>query len=106
MSSAARVSLDAPEVADRAIELGTFSYVIKPFTPNQVLLAARNALQRRKLELENRAHRETLEQIVRARTAALERSAQRLSFPAKRPSAACRAPSSIATRRPAATRSA
>jgi putative two-component system response regulator len=74
------MSLDAPEVADRAIELGTFSYVIKPFTPNQVLLAARNALQRRKLELENRAHRETLEQIVRARTAALERSAQRLKL--------------------------
>ena len=74
------VSLEAPEVADRAIELGTFSYVIKPFTANQVLLAARNALQRRKLELENRAHRETLEQIVRARTAALERSAQRLKL--------------------------
>ncbi len=74
------MSLDSPEVADRAIELGTFSYVIKPFTPNQVLLAARNALQRRKLELENRAHRETLEQIVRARTAALERSAQRLKL--------------------------
>ena len=74
------VSLEAPEVADRAIDLGTFSYVIKPFTPNQVLLAARNALQRRKLELENRAHRETLEQIVRARTAALERSAQRLKL--------------------------
>ena len=74
------VSLDAPELADRAIELGTYSYVIKPFTSNQVLLAARNALQRRKLELENRAHREALEQIVRARTAALERSAQRLKL--------------------------
>ena len=67
-------------MADRAIELGTYGYVIKPFTPNQVLIAARNALQRRKLELENRAHRETLEQIVRARTAALERSAKRLKL--------------------------
>jgi putative two-component system response regulator len=74
------MSLDRPEVADRAIELGTYSYVIKPFTPNQVLLAARNALQRRRLELENRAHRETLEQIVRARTNALERSATRLKL--------------------------
>ena len=69
-----------PELANRAIDLGTYSYVIKPFTPNQVLIAIRNALQRRKLELENRAHRETLEQIVRARTAALERSAGRLKL--------------------------
>ncbi len=74
------MDLDEPELADRAIDLGTYSYVIKPVTPNQVLIAARNALQRRKLELENRAHRETLEQIVRARTAALERSASRLKL--------------------------
>ena len=74
------MSLDQPELADRAIELGTYGYVIKPFTPNQVLIAVRNALQRRKLELENRAHRETLEQIVRARTLALERSAGRLKL--------------------------
>ena len=74
------MSLDEPELADRAIELGTYGYVIKPFTPNQVLIAVRNALQRRKLELENRAHRETLEQIVRARTLALERSAGRLKL--------------------------
>jgi putative two-component system response regulator len=74
------MGLDEPELADRAIELGTYSYLIKPFNPNQVLIAARNALQRRKLELENRAHRETLEQIVRARTAALERSATRLKL--------------------------
>jgi putative two-component system response regulator len=74
------LSTDEPELADRAIELGTFSYLIKPFTPNQILIAARNALQRRRLELENRAHRETLEQIVRARTNALERSATRLKL--------------------------
>jgi putative two-component system response regulator len=71
---------DEPELADRAIEVGTYSYVIKPFKPNDVLLAVRNALQRRKLEMENRAHRETLEQIVRARTNALERSATRLKL--------------------------
>ncbi len=74
------MSLDKPEMADRAIELGTYSYVIKPFTPDQMLIAVRNALQRRKLELENRAQRETLEQIVRARTVALERSAARLKL--------------------------
>ena len=74
------MDLDEPEMADRAIDIGTYGYVFKPFTSNQVLIAVRNALQRRKLELENRAHRETLEQIVRARTAALERSASRLKL--------------------------
>ena len=74
------MDLDEPELADRAIDMGTYGYVFKPFTPNQVLIAVRNALQRRKLELENRAHRETLEQIVRVRTAALERSASQMKL--------------------------
>ena len=74
------MDLDEPELANSAIDLGTYSYLIKPFSAYQVLIAVRNALQRRKLELENRAHRETLEQIVRARTAALERSASRLKL--------------------------
>ena len=73
-------SLDDPEIANRAIEMGTFGYIIKPFTANQVLIGVRNALQRRKLEIENRAQRETLEQIVRARTAALERSAAQMKL--------------------------
>jgi putative two-component system response regulator len=74
------LDVDEPELADRAIDMGTYGYVFKPFTPNQVLIAVRNALQRRKLELENRAHRETLEQIVRVRTAALERSASQMKL--------------------------
>ena len=74
------MDVDEPELADRAIDVGTYGYVFKPFTPNQVLIAVRNALQRRKLEMENRAHRETLEQIVRVRTAALERSASQMKL--------------------------
>jgi putative two-component system response regulator len=73
-------SVDNPEIANRAIEMGTFGYIIKPFTANEVLIGVRNALQRRKLEIENRAQRETLEQIVRARTAALERSAAQMKL--------------------------
>jgi putative two-component system response regulator len=71
---------DDPEVADRAITLGTYGYIIKPITKTDVLIAARGALQRRKLMIENRAQRDMLEQIVNTRTAALERSTTRLKL--------------------------
>ena len=72
--------VDDPELAGAAIELGTYGYIIKPFTPNEVMIAVDNALRRRQLEIENRAHREALEQIVRSRTIALERSARQLKL--------------------------
>jgi putative two-component system response regulator len=72
--------MDDPGIANTAIEIGTYGYVIKPFTANEILIAVKNALSRRRLEIENSAQRETLEQIVRARTAALERSAKRLKL--------------------------
>jgi putative two-component system response regulator len=72
--------VDDPELARVAIELGAYGYIIKPFTPNEVMIAVDNALRRRQLEIENRAHREALEQIVRSRTVALERSARQLKL--------------------------
>ena len=72
--------LDDPAVAERALDIGVYGYILKPFSPTEVLIALRGALQRRRLRLENRAQRETLEEIVRARTAALERSAARLKL--------------------------
>ena len=72
--------VDDPAVAERAIDIGTYGYILKPFSPTEVLIGLRGALQRRRLGIENRAQRETLEQIVRARTAALERSATRLKL--------------------------
>jgi putative two-component system response regulator len=71
---------DDSDLARAALEVGAYGYVTKPFTRNQVLIAVMNALRRRALEIENRAHRETLEQIVAARTAALERSATELKL--------------------------
>jgi putative two-component system response regulator len=71
---------DDPALAGQAIEMGTYGYIIKPFSANEILIGVKNALSRRKLEIETAAQRETLEQIVRARTAALERSAQRLKL--------------------------
>ena len=72
--------MDDPALANTAIEIGTYGYIIKPFTSNEILIGVKDALSRRKLEIENDAQRETLEQIVRARTAALERSAKRLKL--------------------------
>ena len=71
-------ALDDSQVAQAALALGAYGYVIKPFTHNEVLIAVANALRRRGLEIENRAHREDLEGLVRRRTAALERSADEL----------------------------
>ncbi|MGH2979480.1 MAG: response regulator, partial [Solirubrobacterales bacterium] len=72
--------MDDPALASRAIEIGTYGYIMKPFTGDEILIGIKNALSRRSLEIENSAQRETLEQIVRARTAALERSASRLKL--------------------------
>jgi putative two-component system response regulator len=72
--------LEDPALANTAIEIGTFGYMMKPLTTNELLIGIKNALSRRRLEIENNAQRETLEQIVQARTAALERSAKRLKL--------------------------
>jgi putative two-component system response regulator len=73
-------AVDDPEVANRAIEIGTYGYIMKPFTAQELLIGVKNALSRRRLQIENNAQRETLEEIVRARTAALQRSAKRLKL--------------------------
>jgi putative two-component system response regulator len=70
--------LDDSALAQAALASGAYGYVIKPFTPNELIIAVANALRRRTLEIENRAHRETLEELVRVRTAALQSSAEQL----------------------------
>jgi putative two-component system response regulator len=63
--------VDDPEVGKSILELGAYGYVIKPFNPGELLLNIHNILRRRKLEIENRAHRENLEKLVAKRTAEL-----------------------------------
>ena len=64
--------LDSPVLANAALDMGAFGYVIKPFEANEVLINVANALRRRKLEIENAMHRENLEEVVRTRTIALQ----------------------------------
>lgn len=69
---------DDPKMAENAIEIGAFGYLTKPFRPNELMINIVNALHRRRLELENRAHRTMLENAVEARTAALSEAVSRL----------------------------
>ena len=62
---------DSADLADRAIRLGAYGYILKPFRHNEVIINAGNALRRRALEMENQAHRERLEEMVRTRSADL-----------------------------------
>jgi diguanylate cyclase (GGDEF)-like protein len=56
--------LDDTQTAERALELGAVGYVVKPFERNELLINVTNALNRRSLMLENRRHRERLEELV------------------------------------------
>ncbi|HEV8539949.1 MAG TPA: HD domain-containing phosphohydrolase [Nitrospiraceae bacterium] len=71
-------AMDDQRIANLALEQGAYGYVIKPFEPNEILINVANALRRRKLEHENRANREKLEQAVLARTAELQETIVRL----------------------------
>lgn len=71
-------ALDSPQTANVALENGAYGYITKPFTTNELVINITNALRRRKLEIENRHHRERLEEMVRERTAALEDALKRL----------------------------
>ena len=58
----------------RALELGAIDYVLKPFTDWELLIRARNLLRLHMLYRGQRAQSRRLEQLVRERTAELERT--------------------------------
>ncbi len=60
--------LDDPELAEAALKLGAYGYMTKPFKRNDVTIGVNNALHRRRLEIEARAHRCQLENKVEERT--------------------------------------
>lgn len=66
--------LDSSVLANAALDMGAFGYIVKPFESNEVLIDVANALRRRRLEMENRLHRDSLEDIVRTRTMALQQA--------------------------------
>ena len=66
--------VDDPRTAERAVELGVQGYLLKPFEMTEARINAANAAHWRRLEQENREHRERLSGLVDVRTRALERS--------------------------------
>jgi putative two-component system response regulator len=70
--------MDDRRYAEVATEDGAYGYILKPFKPNELIINVGNALRRRALEIENRGHRERLEQTVLERTSALRTTIQQL----------------------------
>ena len=70
--------VDDTEVAQVALEQGAYGYVIKPFERNELLINVANGLRRRTLEIENRAYRDELEELVLQRTEELRQSREEL----------------------------
>lgn len=62
---------DDSDLVNKALDLGAYGYVVKPFKQTEVLINVNNALRRRSLEIENRQHRDHLEDMVKARTSEL-----------------------------------
>ncbi len=60
--------VDDRKTAIRALQLGAFGYVIKPFDLNELAINVANAFERRRLTLLSRATQERLEAEVRKRT--------------------------------------
>ena len=75
--------LDDTELAEHALQMGAYGYVIKPFEPNEIVIDVSNALRRLTLEIENRKHREKLELMVQERTADLWNAVRRLEHTEK-----------------------
>jgi cyclic di-GMP phosphodiesterase len=71
--------MDDPQTAAIATDCGAYGYIVKPFQRNEIVIAAANALRRRHLEIENKAHRHQLELLVAERTADLTATVERLS---------------------------
>lgn len=66
-------ALDDREMAIRALQLGAYGYIIKPFDRNEILINVANALERRRLALAGKTYQQRLEEEVQRRTAELRR---------------------------------
>jgi putative two-component system response regulator len=70
--------VDDHATAVRALELGAFGYIIKPFEANELFINLSNALRRRELELERDRYEERLEREVWLRTAEIRSTQEQI----------------------------
>ena len=66
------------DLAIEAMNNGAFNYITKPFKLREVLLTIEQALEKRKLILENKRYQENLEELVRQKTIDLEETLKEL----------------------------
>ncbi|MDH4225069.1 MAG: response regulator [Deltaproteobacteria bacterium] len=69
---------DDPQLAETAIRTGAYGYLVKPFRENVLNINVINSLIRRRLEIESREHRQTLEAEVEDRTRELTEAMEKL----------------------------
>ena len=60
--------------AIKCMKDGAHDYMVKPFNLDEVAISAQRALEKRRLELDNRAYQQHLEEMVRERTAELNQA--------------------------------
>jgi len=60
--------LDDAVTVEKALEMGAYGYIVKPFKISEVLINVSSALRRQKLESERRIYQESLEEMVAERT--------------------------------------
>jgi CheY-like chemotaxis protein len=69
---------DDPDLVDRDFEMGAYGYLAKPYREGDLLITVTNALRRKHLESQARAHQRELEQDVIAKSLEAERVRQLL----------------------------
>ena len=71
-------SVDDPVLAEEAMAMGAYGYLVKPIGANEALISVDSALRRRDLERAHRSHLDELESKVLSRTTALRQALQQL----------------------------
>jgi len=72
--------VDDPAVADEALAIGAYGYLVKPMGGNEALISVSSSLRRRELELARRQHVAELESKIVSRSAALQQALAQLEL--------------------------
>lgn len=73
-------SVDRSRVAVECLRRGATDYLVKPIDMDDMLISVHQALERRRLLLENRLYQTKLERMVQERTRELQRTLEKLQF--------------------------
>jgi putative two-component system response regulator len=71
---------DDARIAIQCMKEGAYDYIAKPFNLDEVVLSVGHALEKRRLQIENREYRQHLEEMVAKRTAELREAIGRIKL--------------------------